>query len=330
MNNQEINILENDEYYLFYEMMMLALQSDNVVDSIDKSLFLLKNYLSSNNIILYKKKKDNLYFPLICDLSTNKSFNLISNIVNDASMLVENKELFNIEISLSEDFNNLLLLYLKTNNYDYVLAITNFSKSELNNIMFWKQLKETLRIILKRAESYEKNMSIISTDLLTGLDNRNSYEMLIKDFNELDNDLVYGLFDLFRLKYINDNYSHAIGDIYIKETAKILSKYWPKYLNEDEQRINTGHSLYRIGGDEFALITTREELELSKNKARLAAEEVSMIDLGINEKLPIGLNHGIVLHNSGDFINETYKNADIIMSDDKKKMYLKYNLKRRK
>ena len=45
-------------------------------------------------------------------------------------------------------------------------------------------------------------------DLLTGLDNRNSYEIRINGIDESNDNLVFGLFDLFRLKYVNDNYSH--------------------------------------------------------------------------------------------------------------------------
>ena len=41
-----------------------------------------------------------------------------------------------------------------------------------------------MQIILKRAETYEKNTLAINTDLLTGLDNRNSYEKAIRTLRD--------------------------------------------------------------------------------------------------------------------------------------------------
>ena len=170
---------------------------------------------------------------------------------------------------------------------------------------FWEQVKDSMQIILKRAASYERNTMAINTDLLTGVDNRNSYETRIQTLYESEQNLVFGLFDIFRLKYINDNHSHAVGDLYIKKTAEILSKYWSKYeiikKNDEVEKKETGHCIYRIGGDEFALLTTKEDSELTKIKANLACEEASYIDLGLEKEIPVGLNRGIVYHQPNDF-----------------------------
>ena len=55
-----------------------------------------------------------------------------------------------------------------------------------------------------------------------------------------------------------------------------------------------------------------------------------MIDLGIDDKPIIGLNYGVISHECPTSIKQTYQNADRIMSDDKIRMYKKYNLERRK
>ena len=281
---------------------------------------------------MHKKNDDGVYVYDISDLTMSESVKPITCIVNKTAELIENKSIFGLTLSLSDEFKNIMLIYLKTQNSDYILSINNYDMMIETN--FFKKLQDTMQIILKRAESYEKNIKAISTDLLTGVDNRNSYEMRLHDLDESDNNLIFGLFDLFRLKYINDNYSHAFGDNYIQEFAKILVKYWPKQrieiINNEEKLVDTGHCIYRVGGDEFVLITNREQLELAKIKASLAAEEVMMIDLGIKDESPIGLNYGILLHTPGDFIKNTYQEADKMMSDDKKKMYLKYGLERRK
>ena len=181
---------------------------------------------------------------------------------------------------------------------------------------------------------YEKNTKAVNTDLLTGIDNRNSYEQRIQRIDEESN-VVYGIFDLFRLKHINDNYTHLIGDKYICEAASILKKYWPKEKveiieNSFKKITPTGHTLYRIGGDEFVLITNREKIELTSIKASLAAKEIAGIDLVLDDKPLIGLNYGLTTHDQKDSIKETYKKADRIMADDKRKMYVLYNLERRR
>ena len=77
-------------------------------------------------------------------------------------------------------------------------------------------------------------------------------------------------------------------------------------------------------------MTTKEKIGLARIKANLAAEEVGMINLEIDEKPVIGLNYGLIMHNREDSIKKTYKGADEIMSEDKHKMYVKNNLERRK
>ena len=122
--------------------------------------------------------------------------------------------------------------------------------------------------------------------------------------------------------------------IYIQKAAEILNKYWPKevvVLNSDgtESISYTGHCVYRVGGDEFILLTSIEKLQLALIKADLAATEAQLIKLGIEDDVPIGFNYGVVNHAPGDLIKQTFVKADMLMQEDKKKMYVKHNLERR-
>ncbi len=144
---------------------------------------------------------------------------------------------------------------------------------------------------------------------------------------------VFGLFDLFRLKHINDNYNHAAGDEYIRKAAEIISKHFPKYIyTEDENgkttRRKTGSTVYRIGGDEFALISTTETLESAKLKAKLIQEEGKIIDLGFDTQ--VGINFGLVANETGENLKQLYLLADDELSKDKRQMYQELGLDRRK
>ena len=118
------------------------------------------------------------------------------------------------------------------------------------------------------------------------------------------------------------------------EAAKILDKYWPSKLieiNDDGagRFIETGHNVYRIGGDEFVLLTIADNIDVVKKKAHQASSEAKKILLGIEDELPVGLNYGIVEHSKGSVIKETFIKADEMLSEDKKRMYQKYGLDRR-
>ena len=335
IENIDTNLLTNNEYYLFYQMMYEALKYDNIVKNINKSLILLKTYLNCGDIVLHKKDYNGIYIDYIHQTEKEKGLEPISCIVNKTSPLTENKKIFYIDLGISENYKNMALIAIKTENEQYILSINNIDYTKYKNNKFLSQISDTMSIILKRAELYERNIRSINIDSLSGLKNRNSYESRIENINENEGQLIYGLFDLFRLKYINDNYGHSLGDAYIKETAKILTKYWPEYKEDNNsnnpyKKNKTGHCVYRIGGDEFVLLTNNEKIELTKIKAQLAAEEVAMMNLGVDEYLPLGLNYGITIHTPESSIREVYMDADILLSENKRKTYEKHNIERRK
>lgn len=336
----EIELLKSDEFYLFYEMMMQSLKTDDVKEGLNKSLSMLRSYLKSGNVFLYKKNKEGNYVFRVSDSKNTELVVPTSCIINKTKPLLEQKGIFNLDLNLSDRLKNMMLIHVnvdnnQTENYECIIAIINNNNLLSLEPQFWNRLRDTFLVILKRAASYERNVKAITTDLLTGLDNRNSYEMRIQQLNENDKNLIVGVFDLFRLKYINDNFTHNIGDEYIKKAADILGKYWPKrktIFKEDdsEEFLDTGHCVYRVGGDEFVLLTTIENEHLAQIKASLARDESIMIDLGLGSNMPIGLNFGLVRHNPGDPYKTTLMRADEIMQKDKDKMYIKNNLDRRR
>ena len=330
----KIEFVAKKEFNLFNEMMLKCLITDDVVTGFAESLYLLRVYLSSGEVVLHRKSEDGTYLFNAKDISMNSSLKPINSIVNKMAPLIEGKKTFFMNFSLDDDYKNMLFIELKTHNSEYILSINKCDDSVKLNDDFLTRLRDIMQVILKRAESYEHNIKAITTDLLTDVDSRNSYEMKIQSINDNKVRLIYGVFDLFRLKYINDNYGHAAGDIYIKEVAKILKKYWPKFQYDvvGGERIEqeTGSCIYRIGGDEFVLMTTTEPLDLSNLKATMAAEEASAIDLGIGEIVPLGLNYGIVECDLNTSIKEAHNKADKLLMEDKKNMYLKYKVKRRK
>jgi len=116
----------------------------------------------------------------------------------------------------------------------------------------------------KNADRKIEQLSILSTtDHLTQVKNRLSFDDEIH--SEVERSKRYkrpfslALIDIDNFKKVNDNYGHAQGDYVIK-----------RICNEITVSIRQSDSLYRIGGDEFAIIL----VETNIDKARIISENI--------------------------------------------------------
>ena len=329
-------LLSENEYYLFYEMMMHSLKTDDVKEGLNKTLELLQIYLQANNVSLYKKNELGMYVYKRSSKMEKDTIQPMTCILNKTKALFEDdKHILDLDLNLSDRFKNVIILHIPLKETDIALTINNYDKEISNNSLFWESLRETMLIILKRAASYEKNIAAMTMDLLTKCDNRNSYEERIKNIDDMNESMVIGVFDLFRLKYINDNYGHKAGDNYIKYVSAILRRYWPKHIetldeNGMEQQRKTGHCIYRIGGDEFVLMTTQETPNLVKLKAQLVEDEVSKIKLVPGQDIIVGINSGIAQLDPELSYKTVFEMADEEMQAKKREMYKIHGIERRR
>ncbi|MBU3887733.1 MULTISPECIES: GGDEF domain-containing protein [Methylosinus] len=104
-----------------------------------------------------------------------------------------------------------------------------------------------LAVTKERAVERQKFMA--ATDPLTGLSNRRSFDhnadVVIRN-SRGQGDSALLIFDLDRLKTINDSFGHSMGDRALTTFGEVAAK---SIRDED--------FLARIGGDEFALLLTR-------------------------------------------------------------------------
>jgi len=95
-------------------------------------------------------------------------------------------------------------------------------------------------------------------DHLTGIANRRAFtqhiQRLIRQFHTEGKIFYLGLLDVDHFKVINDNYGHNTGDYILQKIVTIAASM----LDEDG-------NIYRIGGEEFAIIVTnKNEQEVVK------------------------------------------------------------------
>lgn len=155
-----------------------------------------------------------------------------------------------------------------------------------------------------------KMVELAETDMLTGIKNRAAYEYELTRAASIPEKLSHfgiGVFDLNKLKTVNDTYGHQAGDEYIKKFAKMLCEYFGK------------SQVFRIGGDEFAVIF-RDLAESDvygcweKLKDRMNSEHSS-------EKFPISAAFGCAFWDEESLctIEKIFKAADDNMYMDKEK-----------
>lgn len=150
---------------------------------------------------------------------------------------------------------------------------------------------------------------ITTIDFLTGLKNRNSFEIDLN--NIVGHSELYSIsllsMDLDDLKQVNDIYGHEMGDSYIKLGANII-----------RESIAPEDIAYRMGGDEFSVIM--------KNKNPKQIEEIQQ-NIKIREKeynetqlFTISISTGYALFDSDmdKSLFDTLKRADAAMYEQKR------------
>ena len=146
----------------------------------------------------------------------------------------------------------------------------------LTDITDRKRIEEALK------ESQEMYRTLATTDMLTGVLNRNSMEQLLERETERSRryrePLSVIMFDLDDLKKINDTHGHHAGDTALKALSfQILSK------------IRKSDSLGRWGGDEFLIVAPSTDLDGALEMAEKLRTEIDSGEFEAIDKLSISM-----------------------------------------
>ena len=139
----------------------------------------------------------------------------------------------------------------------------------------------------------------VSHDILTAIPNRHEY---VSVCNKLAHDEVYfALADVDKFKSINDDNGHSVGDAVLCEVARRLQE---AFLHHDR--------VFRIGGDEFAIISTDVSLEKEKELVDVLNEiNHTLQQMHDKKHFPfVSLSFGIAKKSKDMSFEEVYRNAD--------------------
>ena len=174
----------------------------------------------------------------------------------------------------------------------------------------------TFTKIEKERLEKEKLIYTSNTDELTRCLNRHAYE---NDINKLKicDEWVYISIDLNGLKRVNDTYGHVAGDELIRAAADCMKNSFNEY-----------GKVYRIGGDEFAVIITEDinefENMIHRFKSNITNWHGEFVD-------SMAVSYGWVFSTEGnwDSIYEISKAADERMYESKERFYNESGVNRR-
>ena len=119
---------------------------------------------------------------------------------------------------------------------------------------------------LQTAEQTRTAMEKSLSDPLTGVGNRRRFDSELSAALSDDRATALCIVDLDRFKTVNDTYGHPAGDALLKGVAAVM-----------QTAMRPGDSVYRIGGEEFALLlrhtTFVDALDVAERVRSAIAEE---------------------------------------------------------
>lgn len=190
-------------------------------------------------------------------------------------------------------------------------SIPRFLKTGANDFLLKPFNKEELlsRIngMLEQMEMFEDLHQMVVRDTMTGLFNRKYFfetgAVMLGNARRNNENLAVALMDIDNFKNINDTYGHAAGDFYIVNLVRYLEEHF--HRNSD--------IVARIGGDEFAVISSYENKEqlvqfFQELSSGIASESIVYRDIPVKLTVSIGLTS--ILR---DTVDEMLREADNLL-----------------
>ena len=196
---------------------------------------------------------------------------------------------------------------LNQGNYDYPLEY--HENDEVGKLTAtFKQLADHMK---EHISDLNKRVYV---DALTSVKNKGAFSTAIEALQkQLDDDeqppqFAIGVFDCNDLKLVNDRYGHDKGDIYLKTACQLIC------------RIFDHSPVFRIGGDEFAVILRNRDFDNREELVRLFEKESERINAeNENKWKQVHIAMGIAVYDPklDHCVTDAVRRADKIMYADK-------------
>lgn len=161
----------------------------------------------------------------------------------------------------------------------FIYAIILFMQANIiRNVLFKTYVltfeKDTL--IQQLSQYVEKLKHLSITDPLTGLYNRRFFDKMLKlELNRAYRNkysLSLLIIDVDKFKFINDHYGHPFGDKFLIHLARMMMNIFKR----------SNDTVFRIGGDEFAIILINQSMESIESISKKLCEQLKRQQLPEN------------------------------------------------
>lgn len=196
------------------------------------------------------------------------------------------------------------------NKFEKIDIRTKDEIEDLSNSMkkMEKDINKYIVDLLGAEKKADEMKHLADKDALTGLNNKRLYfeieERMNKEIKAKTAKFSITMIDLNDLKVINDTFGHEQGDKSIVALANAITK---TYKNSET---------YRIGGDEFSVVSEGEELEKVYELVEELKRNLKLIAPDISAAIGVAIFDEKVDNNFED----TFKRADENMYQNKKEI----------
>ena len=193
---------------------------------------------------------------------------------------------------------------------EYVNLRAVFPKNDENHVVIGViNINEAMQREREYKQQIDNVMNLANRDVLTGVKNKNAYSNIEAELNkqitgEQKPEFAIVICDVNGLKVINDTRGHKAGDTHIREACMMVCKVFK-------------HSpVYRIGGDEFAVVMRGEDYD---NRDALLTELRTQVEINMDEGR-VTVASGLSTYNKHKDISvaEVFERADYEMYKNKK------------
>jgi len=176
---------------------------------------------------------------------------------------------------------------------------------------------KSFNLFLNNISDKKRIEEVSITDTLTGLNNRNYFEMIFeKEVRRAKRDkksLSILMFDIDYFKQYNDTYGHQEGDRVLKAVAQVLSKHTNRSYDY----------AFRIGGEEFFIISYQKDFKILKEFAQTILTDIESLKIShkdSNVSKYITVSAGVIEFGERHLLNtdDMFKAVDTLLYEAKK------------
>lgn len=160
------------------------------------------------------------------------------------------------------------------------------------------------RDVTEREEAIELMKKSANTDLMTGLYNKNYFDLVFKDSVQMSDDFGLIKIDLSGIKYINDHFGQEAGDKIIVRGAQVI-----------KDCLRTSDLVFRVEGDKFLVLVANSEVKILQQVCRRIQNKT---EIPTTEKpLVLHMSIGYCSSKEVDDLEDVIKLADQRMMENK-------------